>query len=69
MSALAALPTSKAGADNWPKGWWIASAWYACCGSKRGHRIRTGERIYLTGLPGEMFCAKHAPECAQEVRR
>ena len=45
----------------WPAGWWITSMTYSCCGTERGHRIRHGQRIYLTGKSGEMYCSKHAP--------
>lgn len=47
--------------DNWPRGWWRNSAVYNCCGKARGHRIKIGEPIYLTGKSGEMFCERHAP--------
>ena len=48
----------------WPSGWWISGATYSCCGLTHGHKIRHGQRIYLTGTSGEMFCAKHAPKVA-----
>jgi hypothetical protein len=47
---------------NWPQGWWLLTAPLTCCHSeKRRHKPNVGDPVYLTGSPGEVYCAKHAP--------
>lgn len=53
-------------AVNWPKGWWSNNpeCRLGCIGrdGKRGHKVDSGQPIYLTGTPGGVFCEIHAPE-------
>lgn len=68
MTSLRNLPASRVGADdNWPRGHWISNGGLSCVHpdhgrGKRGPRsVPMGEIIYLTGVPGEVLCAEHAP--------
>jgi hypothetical protein len=54
------LPTGK----TWPKGHWITPGGLSCVreGCRYGDRssVPRGSVIYLSGLPGAVFCREHA---------
>lgn len=68
MSALRPLPASKVGSTaNWPQGHWLSTGALSCVHPSHPRRkggvksIPPGDVVYLTGLPGEALCARHAP--------